>query len=78
VSAVVANSLLATVNSRQALRGAGVREDSSNTDDTTTSIQMSTPVHTVITGMYVVSDWVSLITYLVDCLFAVLIDWDYG
>jgi len=49
---LVVNSLLATLNSRQALKGAGVRGDLSTTDDTTTSIPLSTPVRTAITGMY--------------------------
>jgi len=49
---LVANSLLATLNSRQALKGAGVRGQLSTTDDTTTSIPLSTPVRTVITEMY--------------------------
>jgi len=49
---LVVNSLLATLNSRQALKGAGVRGDLSTTDDTTTSIPLSTPIRTAITGMY--------------------------
>jgi len=48
---LLANSLLATLNSRQALKGEGVRGDPSTTDDTTTSIPLST-VRTVITGIY--------------------------
>jgi len=49
---LVANSLLATLNCRQALRGAGVRGYLSTTDDTTTTIPLSTPVRAVTTGMY--------------------------
>jgi len=55
VSVVVINSLLATLNSRYALKGEGVRGDISTADDTTTSVRMNTPVRTVLTGMYAVS-----------------------
>jgi len=68
MSAVVTNSLLATLNSRQVLKGGGSRDgDPSMTDDTTTSIPLGTPVRTVLTGLYAVSDWVLFLAYLVDC-----------
>ena len=69
MSAVVANSLLATLNSRQALKGGGARDgDPSMTDDTTTGIPLSTPVRTVLTGLYAVSDWVSFLAYIHQCV----------
>jgi hypothetical protein len=55
---VVVNSLLATLNSRLALKGEGVRGDPPTTDDTTTSIPMTTLIRTVLAGMHAVSDYV--------------------
>ena len=57
--AVVANSFLATLNSRKALRAAGTRENGSTTDDST-DIPLSTPPATRIVGMYSVSNIMSL------------------
>jgi len=53
---VVVNSLLATLNSRYALKGEGVRGDPSTVGDTTTSVLMTTPVRTILTQVYPVSD----------------------
>jgi hypothetical protein len=50
LSVVVVNYL----NSRYALKGEGVRRDPSMTDDTSTSIPMTTSVRTILTGMYAV------------------------
>jgi len=47
---VVVNSLLATLNSRHALKQRGVQ---STKEDTTTSVLVNTPIRTVLTGMYV-------------------------
>jgi len=55
-SAVNTNSLLATLNSRQALKGEGVHGDLSTTDDTTTSTQMSTVSELTVISVYTVSD----------------------
>jgi hypothetical protein len=58
--AVVANSFLATLNSRKVLRAAGTRENGSTTDDST-DIPLSTPpATTIITGMFRVSNITSL------------------
>ena len=53
-SVVVVNSLLATLNSRHALRRGGVHGIQS-TEETTTSATTNTPLRTVLTRMYVVS-----------------------
>ena len=86
VSIVVINSLLATLNSRYALKGDGVRRDPSTvtTDHTTTNVPTSTPVRTILTEIYAVSDLGCPFICLVSCssfihlsVAALKTDWGY-
>ena len=86
VSVVVINSLLATLNSRYALKGEGVRGDPSTVtaDHTTTNVPMSTPVRTILTEIYAVSDLGCPFICLCSCssfihlsVTVLKIDWGY-
>jgi hypothetical protein len=63
VSVVVVNSLLATLNSRHALKRGGVHGDQSTEDDITTSVPTNTPIRTILTRLYAVSRCV-LLTFI--------------